>query len=426
MAVTVSSFPPNSSAKEKAGGSARRFARLAGLPIAAILACSAPGARADAPPLRIIPLTTVQPSGSGYLADPQPIHLTGPLAEKIQLVSGTTHAVIACAFPIRARCFLWAPITVDTGSLAAQIAAAGATVTNIQNVNAFQADDGSWHAAVTIGIKSAAHPQYWTVVAHAHPTTATMPGTLPAGFAADTLLSGSLLTPAEGNYDAKYYQDGDRLFLLFVRNYVAEPKLRNEIVLQAMRTPTVKAAGDAVVLLRPGDRYGPLNSETYADTEAKLVEAPFITRFGNKVALVYSTGAYLTAGYKAGVAWSDSLIPVAGQTYRKVLQPDPTGIWQTPSGVEVRYLVQSEEPAWPNDTLPQVVAPGVASAIVAPQGQAWLLFNGFAPGDMESNGQVEASHRRPFAIRLSVSVPQAISVAAATDAELSHWLEPAP
>lgn len=58
------------------------------------------------------------------------------------------------------------------------------------------------------------------------------------------------------------------------------------------------AAFASVTLLAPGDRYGPLQSEFYARTPAKLVEAPYISRIGGKYALIYSTGAYLTSATK--------------------------------------------------------------------------------------------------------------------------------
>ncbi len=44
---------------------------------------------------------------------------------------------MSCAYPISARCFSWTPVTIDAGTLSAEIAAAGSTGTNFQNLNAF-------------------------------------------------------------------------------------------------------------------------------------------------------------------------------------------------------------------------------------------------------------------------------------------------
>ena len=402
--------------------------------IAAVFALAAMAASTTIVPsarsatLPIVPLTRIGADGSGYLADPQPVHLSAPLAGRIQLLSGTTRAVIACAFPLRPGCFDWAAITVDPGALRVPVEQAGSTITTMQNINIFQGVNGKWHAAVELDLQRADFSGHWTVITHARPVDPVPPGTVPTAWTVDTLLSGSLSQPVQGNYDAKYFTDDGHLYLLYVRNHVPEPALRNEIVIQAMQTPTQAKAEAPVVLLAPGDRFGPLNSEQFADTRAKLVEAPWIARIGNKYALIYSTGSYLSAGYKAGVAWSDTLLPAPGQHYRKVLQADPANIWQSLHGIEVRYLLQSEKLRWPNFTLPAVVGPGVASAVETPAGDWQLFFNGYAPDDMTAgpNGAVAPSHRRPYAMRLTVSVPQDKAVSQASDAELAQWMQPAP
>jgi hypothetical protein len=379
-------------------------------------------------PLAIEPMTTIGAAGEGYLADPQPVRLAPSSGSTVQILSGTTAAIISCAYPIRPDCFSWTPVSVDAGALSAQIAAAGATVTNIQNIDIFQGDLGEWHAAVTIGVNTKAHPAHWTVIAHAHPTATAAPNSAPLAWSADTVLSGSFTDPVQGNYDGKYFEDEGRLYLLYVRNFVPEPALRNGIVLQPMLSPTQLAPSAPATLLMTGDRYGDdLGSEFYANTQAKLVEAPYISRIGGKYALVYSTGAYLTPGYKAGVAWSDTLLPPMGSLYRKVLMPDTQGVWGVPGRQDVRYLVQSQEPSWPNFTGGQVIGPGVAAAVQGPGGGAWsLFFDGFAPGDMPllANGTVDGSHRRPFYLGLRDNVPPGRTVSTATDAELAEWLLP--
>ncbi len=176
----------------------------------------------------------------------------------------------------------------------------------------------------------------------------------------------------------------------------------------------------------PGVRDGALDSEWYGHTQAKLVEAPYIVRIAEKYALIYSTGAYQQADYKAGVAWSDTLQPAGGKLYRKVLETDSRGIWGHPGRPEVRYLLQSQRPRWPNFSGGQVLGPGVASAVRGPAGALWLYFAGFDPRDrsLTSPGVAKADHRRPYFVKLREAVPVAQTVAAASDAELAAWLQP--
>ncbi len=104
--------------------------------------------------------------------------------------------------------------------------------------------------------------------------------------------------------------------------------------------------------------------------------------------------------YKTGVAWSDTFLPAPGATYRKILRPDPTGVWGKP-GLEVQYLLQSEKPAWPDDVANEVVAPGDHPSVEG------------------STVRFIADHRRLFFTPLRVDIPPG-----ATDAELATWLTP--
>ena len=382
-------------------------------------------AQGRAASLAIAPLTTVGPGGAGYLADPQPIHLQPGAQPDRQYLSGTTKAVIAGRYPVRAQSFSWTPITVTPAGVQKDITAAGATFKTIQNTNIFQDDQGQWHAVVGVDVASPGHTS-WTVTCHAHPTEDSVDGQPPRAWTADTVLAGSFSDPMAGNYDGKYYEEDGRLYLLYVRNSAPAPDLRNEIVLPPMAAP-LRAQTGPVVLLTPGDRYGPLASEDYANTPAKLVEAPWSVRINGKHTLIYSTGAYLTSGYKAGVAWSDSLIPGGPDArYRKVLMADPGKVWGEGGQPEVRYLVQSQKQAWPDFTASQVIGPGVAAAVQGPGGAWWLYFNGFAPGDMPTkpNGMVDGTHRRPYALQLNVDVTADRPVEGVSDAELATWLRP--
>lgn len=157
--------------------------------------------------------------------------------------------------------FSWTPVTVDAGALRAEIAAAGATITNFQNLNAFQDDAGEWHAVLAIGVHSPAQPDHWTVLVHAHPATKAVSAGAPLAWSADTVLSGSFSKLVDGNYDGKYFEDSGHLYLLYVKNFVPKPALRNGIVIQPMLSPTRPAPEDAITLLTPGDRYGALALE---------------------------------------------------------------------------------------------------------------------------------------------------------------------
>lgn len=231
------------------------------------------------------------------------------------------------------------------------------------------------------------------------------------------------MTPADG----KYFEDGGRLYLLHVKNFAPKPALRNGIVIQPMLSPTQPAPESPATLLTPGDRYGALNSEFYGNTQAKLVEAPTIARIGGKYALVYSTGAYQQADYKAGIAWSDTLVPAPGGRTGRCWRPTRKASGGKPGRPEVRYLVQSQRLRWPNFTGGQVIGPSVASAVQGPGGAWRLYFAGFDPADrpLLSPGVAEADHRRPFSVGFRASVPPGRTVAAASDAELANWLQPA-
>jgi hypothetical protein len=413
-----------------AGANAQRFFLVAAMACAASASAFAQTsdngvAAASSASLAIKPLTVVDPDGYGYMADPMPVHLAPDSDSRMQIISGTTQAIIHCSYPISAGCFKWDALKVKVDDdIKAEIDAAGDHITNFQNIDLFQDDDGTWHAAVTVGVASKKHPGHWTLVTHAHATEPAKFGLAPLAWSVDTVLSGSFSKPVQGNYDGKYYEDNGHLYLLYVRSYEPEPDLRNEIVIQPMTSPIKADAVDYTVLLRPGDKQGQLASEQFANTPAWLVEAPNIAHINGKYALIYSTGSYLTTGYKAGVAWSDTLMPEPGHYYRKVLQPDTLGVWGTPGRLEVRYLVQSEKPRWPNFTGDQVLGPGVAAAVQSPACVWWFYFNGYAPGDMTDNGQVEPSHRRPYGLQLREAVPFDESVKDVSDAELATWLQP--
>ena len=282
--------------------------------------------------LAIRSMTTIDQEGQGYFEDPYSVRLEPTLKSNMEIISGTTFAVMSCVYPLREDCFSWTPDKIKIGALTRDVIAAKAVVTTFQNLNVFQADNGKWHAVVAADVQARGDMsgKHWTVLLHAHPTTSAPPEVVPLSWTADTILSGSFSDDVQGNYDGKYFEDNGELYLLYVKNLIPEPALRNGIVIRRMISPRQFVSEAPTLLLAPGDRFGPLPSEKFGSTPARLVEAPFIIKLANTYALIYSTGDYMESDYKAGVAWSDTLIPANGGHYRKVLQEDVAGVWGQP------------------------------------------------------------------------------------------------
>ncbi len=391
----------------------------------------------SAPPsqIKIYPLNTVvEEPASGYFSDPYPIRLASSAGPGAPLFfCGTTKAILADAGPISPGAFSeQSAITIDRGTLGQQANTLGATLPTAINGNIFQDDAGTWHMAVTFYVHNPSTytgTSPWTVVAHAHPTDDAVP---PAHWSADTLLVGSLTQQAAANYDGKYFQDDNgTLYLVYSKQLSASPA-HDGIVAQAMGSPTQLATSAPTTLLAPENADGGFNSEYFflnkPNAQFKLIETGNITKVGGKYAMAYSTGAFDETDYKAGVAWSDTFLPAAGGSYRRVLLPDTAGVWGQPNHAEVRYLLQAQESAWPNYVAAQVLAPGVPS-IVERDGAWYLCFAGFDPADAPvdpATGYFVPGHRRPYYVRLNVAVPAGAAVAAATDADLATWLTPLP
>jgi hypothetical protein len=379
----------------------------------------------EAAPLAIQQMTVVnEEAHTGYFQDPYPVHKAPSNSPDIQLISGTTEAVLSGAYPLQPQSFKGKPITIDRKPLQSEIDNAHVTFTNYQNLDMFQASSGEWHMVLAIGVVNSSAPHYWTVIVHAHPKPGVKEGPFPTAWITDTVLSGSFSKFVNGNYDCKYFEDNGQLYLVYVQNL--KNKLRNGIVIQPMLSPTAVAPVAPTLLLQPSEKNGGFNSEWYANTDFKLVEVANLKVINNKYALAYSTGAFETAGYKAGVAWSDTLLPEPGKTYRKVLMEDTTGVWGQPNHLEVRYLLQSQEVDWPNYCGKQVLGPGVPSINQGPGGVWYLFFDGFDPNNAPpiGGGAFEANYRRPYYLGLNVNVPANARVDSVSDAQLASWITP--
>jgi hypothetical protein len=375
----------------------------------------------------------------GYFGDPYPIHVAQWLEPTLpQSFSGTTPDVLQCEKPISPGCFSSTALRLTAGdSLKSAVHAAGNVFGDEINHNIYQTLDGVWQMAVTLYV----HPQgssatHWTVVAHAHPADPSASLTPPTSWVADAILEGSLATFDYANYDGKYLEDNGSLYLLYSKRLMSTPMKHDGIVAQQMVSPTALAASDPVVLLEPDDANGGFNSEYFHTRPSpgdtfKLIETGNITMIAGKYVMTYSAGDYQQLDYKSGVAYSDTLLPQPGHTYRKILEADAAGVWGQPGHAEVHYLLQSQEPNWPNYVKDAVIAPGVASIVREPSGQYSLFFDAFLPGDTPQAPNtpanplnIEPDHRRPFFVLLDVKVPPSGSVSAATDKELATWITP--
>jgi hypothetical protein len=384
---------------------------------------------APAPAHGIQPMTQVnEQAKQGYFADPYPVHLAASDAKSIpESVSGTTKQVLSCSGPPAADCFHPSQnqLKVTIGSaLTQQAAASGATLRNEINNNIFQDDAGGWQMAVTYYVSNSHHPDVanWTVILHAHAVDA--PGNaVPTTWVADSLLIGSFADPTKANYDGKYFEDAGKLYLVYSKRLSDQPA-RDGIVAQPMASPETVAASAPTLLLAPGD----FNSEFFFGLNQpntfKLIETGNITEVDGKFVMAYSTGAYYEPDYKIGLAWSDTFLPGAGHTYRKMTMTDSGGVWGKAGRPEVRYLMQSQEPGWSNYVAKTVLAPGVPAVIQ--DGQGWYLtFAGFDPSDAPvdpKTGHYAPSSRRPYFAPLSVHIPAGASVAGTPEADLAKWI----
>jgi hypothetical protein len=379
---------------------------------------------------------------SGYFGDPYPIHLApGLVSVSPQYFSGTTQKVLACKHPIKPGCFDATPLTVSVDQgLQADLGRADAAFFNKINDNIYQAADGAWHMAITFYVHKKSDPKVgWTVIAHAHPEAVTSLAP-PTKWLADKILVGSLDTKGFANYDGKYFEDDKKLYLIYSKRLTDEAEhepAHDGIVAQQMKSPSTPESSEPVVLLGPSTSDDGFNSEFFHTDPLprdrfKLIETGNITKIDGKYVMAYSAGDYQQLNYKTGLAFSDTLLPRPGESYRRILEEDTKDVWGQPDHQEVRYLMQSQKPDWPNYVASQVIAPGVPSIVQQPDGRYFLFFDGYLPGDApQSNStpnnplNLDPTYRRPFYMRLEVHIPSNRSVGSATEEELADWIKAA-
>lgn len=139
----------------------------------------------------------------------------------------------------------------------------------------------------------------------------------------------------------------------------------------------------------------------------QLVEGPRLYHINGKYILFYSVGAFDKQNYKIAFAWSDTLLPPEGQTYRKVTVPDPQNVWGNPHpGDEIYYLLQSQERRAPNYVGEHIHGPGIANILHDDAGQTFLVFHGRLAKPIRAGGwSGRLVWILPLTIRVSETLP---------------------
>ena len=140
------------------------------------------------------------------------------------------------------------------------------------------------------------------------------------------------------------------------------------------------------------------------DPSFQLVEGCVIQEIQGKYALLYSTGHYDDYNYKLGAAYSDVLIPPAGQTYEKVLIPDPENLWGSDTGEEICYVLQTQIAGWPNYVAEYMNGPGIGN-IVQVDSQYYMIHHARRPGVTQTGGYERYVWSIPLTIDISEQNP---------------------
>jgi len=145
----------------------------------------------------------------------------------------------------------------------------------------------------------------------------------------------------------------------------------------------------------------------------QIVEGVIIQKIQGKYVLLYSVGDFDDYNYKIGVAFSDTLIPPLGETYKKVKIPDPENVWgNINKSDEILYLLQTEKKNWPNYVGEYMNGPGSGGNIVKLDGQYYLIFHARRPGKTRLNGLGRYVWKIPLKIQISDEIP------------MHEWIQP--
>lgn len=264
--------------------------------------------------------------------------------------------------------------------------------------------DGSWHAYVTIH-----YGRFVTSVAHFVPEEGErwLPGDPVRRWRFASVLAGGRSPDEPVAYDQSMVTDDDGAIYLV---YDMSPRLGADvsIMVQRMRDP---ATPDPTFPPRPLLAPAGYRSEDRNPGYIQIVEGTNIQKVDGRWVLVYSVGDFALyddhpSNYKIGVAYSDTLIPPEGQTYQRVLIPDPNRIWgNADREEEVCYLLQSQQPEWPNYCAQWVKGPGLGN-IVRADGADWVVFHGYKPDATgQDSGRGRYVWKRPLEINIDPARP---------------------
>ena len=245
---------------------------------------------------------------------------------------------------------------------------AGLVADAIWGLVPYRHTDNKWHAYGTVHVGG-----FRTFVCHFSPVGNTAWPI--ADWRLDKVLVGS---PSNCAYESKVYSDADGMVLLYV-DHLGDGN--NHVMAQRMLDPThLDSSFAPQAILSPEG----LASE-YRNPPAgmQICEGQNISRLatpeGSKYAMLYSVGDFAQYNYKLGVAYSDRLIPPAGQKYAKPKMRDPANAWQNSQPAhEVVYLLQTQVAGWPNYCRNPLKGPGLGN-LVEYRGSYYVVFHSRDP-----------------------------------------------
>lgn len=260
-----------------------------------------------------------------------------------------------------------------------------------------QHTDGSYHAYGTLHLG-----KFHTVIAYFQPQASARweKGKPITAWKFKRIVVGNPSRQDWKYYESKILVDENKTIYLM---YVANTGKDNFIFAQKMKSwSEIDKSSSPRILLKP-EGY---RSEDRNDARGmQLVEGGSIFKWKGKYILLYSVGDFLLNNYKLGMAFSDSLIPPRGKTYRKVKLPDPKRIWGASAHKdEIVYLLQSQKPQWPNYCGNQVVGPGLGSIVMIDK-KPWLFFHGYEPEGKKRNPENRFVFRVPVTIAIDSGAP---------------------
>ena len=232
--------------------------------------------------------------------------------------------------------------------------------------------DGSFHGYGTIHVG-----YYRTFVCHFRPLSSGWPVTR---WSLDKVLVGS---PWNIAYESKVYNDSSGLYLLYVDTLNSGD---NHVMAQRMLDPDdIDTSFQARAILSPEGLMSEYRNPPYG---MQICEGMNISHVvlpsGSRYVMFYSVGDFALDNYKLGVAFSNSLIPPAGQKYVKPKVYDQWNIWENVfSKYEVVYTLQTQKSGWFNYCGKNVNGPGLGN-LVEYMGNNYIVFHARLGGQMGS------------------------------------------